>query len=214
MVADRADHRIVPHGIVHRKLLVRTVGAWRSSSAFVDRQRLVVSAVRGVGLGCAGLIVVGAGGLGQVLRLDRRALGVRASLTSLDGTLLGFGFRALCFCRTLVCACANALSLDRAASGLLAKLAGLLARWRSSRRRRAARAASATRSTTTMATMIIATTAALLIMNLPLVSLQDAYPLGLGGNAVCDRARKTVVPDVTHLGELCAGMARLRRSIR
>jgi hypothetical protein len=64
-----------------------------------------------------------AGGLGQVLGLNRLSLCGGMSLTRLSGAFLSFSLGALGFGGLLIGRGARTFRLDRTASGLLAKLA-------------------------------------------------------------------------------------------
>jgi hypothetical protein len=104
------------------------VGWWGdlSTSAFIDRQCLVLAAVARIWVDRTCLRVLIAGRLGQMLSLYRLSLCGGMSLPRLSGAFLSFSLSALGFGGLLISRGARAFCLDRTASGLLAKLARLL----------------------------------------------------------------------------------------
>ena len=85
-----------------------------------------MAAVARVGVQFTRLGVLIAGSFGEMLRLDGLSLRVGPSLARLGSAFLGFSLGTLCFGSLLIGRGAGAFGLDRAASGLLAKLARLL----------------------------------------------------------------------------------------
>jgi hypothetical protein len=72
------------------------------------------------------LRVLIASGFGEMLSLDGLSLCGGTSLPRLGGAFVGFSLSTICFGGLLVSRGTGAFRLDRTASGLLAKLAGLL----------------------------------------------------------------------------------------
>ncbi len=110
-----------------RRRSARMGSAAITARPFVDRQRLVLAAVARVRVERTCLRVPIAGRFSQMLSLDRLSLCGGTSLPRLSGAFLGFSLSTLGFGGLLISRGARTFSLDRTASGLLAKLASLLA---------------------------------------------------------------------------------------
>jgi hypothetical protein len=95
-------------------------------SAFIDHQRLVLTAVAHIRVDCTCLRVLISGRLGQMLSLYRLTFCGGMFLPRLSGAFLSFSLSTLGFGSLLISRGAGAFRLDRTASGHLAKLACLL----------------------------------------------------------------------------------------
>jgi len=104
---------------------VRTRTSGRSASAFIDRHCLVLAAVARIRVDRTCLRVLVAGRLGQTLSLNRPPLRGGMSLPRLSGAFLSFSLSTLGFGGLLISGRSRPFCSDRAASGLLAKLARL-----------------------------------------------------------------------------------------
>jgi hypothetical protein len=98
----------------------------RSGSAFIDRHCLVFAAVAPIRVDRTRLRVLITGRLRQMLSLNGSSLCDRMFLSRLSTAFLSFSLSAPGLRGLLVSRGARAFCLDRAASGLLAKLTGLL----------------------------------------------------------------------------------------
>jgi hypothetical protein len=94
---------------------------------FIDRQCLVLAVVARIRVDRTCLRMLIAGRFGQMLGLNRLSLCGGMSLPRLSGAFLSFSLSTLGFGSLLISRGARTFRLDRATSGLLAKLARLLA---------------------------------------------------------------------------------------
>jgi hypothetical protein len=97
-----------------------------AARSLINRQCLVLPAVARVRVDRTCLRVLIAGGLGQMLSLNRLSLCTGTSLPRLGGAFLGFSLSTLGLRGLLISRRPRTFRSDRTASGLLAKLARLL----------------------------------------------------------------------------------------
>jgi hypothetical protein len=114
-------------GRYHAAALGGTGSAALAARPLVERQRLVLAAVARVRVDRTCLRVLIAGGFSQMLSLDRLSLCAGTSLPRLSGAFLSFSLSTLGFGGLLIGRGACTFRSDRTVSGLLAKLARLLA---------------------------------------------------------------------------------------